>query len=279
MRLPWLVVGLLIAALAGGVVLLDRHQVRRGQPSLLAGLWPRPASGAARPASRPGAGGRVALIVDELGARADVAERVLDLGRPVAVAVLPGLPLSRRIARDAARAGREVLVQLPLEPYRYPEADPGPGALLTAMAPEELTRRTRHHLAGVPGAVGVVTRMGSRFTEDPTRMRAVLEPVFVQRLFFVDSLTSQRSVGYDLARALGIPAGRRQVFVDPDESEAAARRGLEAVERWAARRGVVLAIAHGRLLTVSLLEAALPRWETRGLRIVPVSELIGRERV
>jgi hypothetical protein len=219
----------------------------------------------------------VAVIVDELGGRADVAERVLALRGPVAVAVLPELPLSRRIARDAARAGLEVLVQLPLEPYRFPEADPGPGALLASMAPTEVTRRTRQHLAAVPGAVGVVTRMGSRFTEDRGQMRAVLEPVLLQGLFFVDSVTSPRSVGYDLARALGVPAGRRQVFVDPDESEATARARLRAVEQWATSRGDVLAIAHGRLLTVRLLEEALQGWEARGVRLVPVSELVKAE--
>ena len=208
-RLPWIVVGILVAALAAGVVVLDRRQAARGQPSVLSGFgWPeaaRPPSPRARGSRRPA---RVAVIVDELGGRADVAERVLALRRPVAVAVLPDLPLSRRIARDAARAGLEVLVQLPLEPYRFPEADPGPGRLLASMAPAEVTKRTRQHLAAVPGAVGVVTHMGSRFTEDRRQMRAVLEPVFLQGLFFVDSVTSPRSVGYDLARALGVPAGR-----------------------------------------------------------------------
>jgi hypothetical protein len=215
--------------------------------------------------------------VDELGGRADVAERVLALRRPVAVAVLPELPLSRRIARDATRAGLDVLVQLPLEPYRFPEVDPGPGVLLASMPPAEVTRRTRQHLAAVPGAVGVVTRMGSRFTEDRGQMRAVLEPILLSGLFFVDSVTTSRSVGYDLARALGIPAGRRQVFLDPDESEATARERLDAVERWAASRGRVLAIAHGRLLTLRLLEEALPGWEARGVRLVPVSELVKAE--
>jgi polysaccharide deacetylase 2 family uncharacterized protein YibQ len=276
----WIVVGVVILALAASVVALDRRQVSRGQPSLLAFPWRGPAArnappaAPARAAAAPLRGARVALVVDELGARADVFERLVALRRPLAVAVLPELALSRRIARDAARAGFEVLVQLPLEPYRFPEVDPGPGALLTSMAPDELTRRTRQHLAAVPGAVGVVTRMGSRFSEDRSRMRAVLEPVFLQGLFFVDSLTSHQSVGYDLARALGIPAGRRQVFVDPDETEAAARNGLGEVERWATTRGSVLAIAHGRLLTVDLLEEAVPRWEARGLKLVPVSELV-----
>ena len=108
-------------------------------------------------------------------------------------------------------------------------------------------------------------------------MRALLEPVFFQRLLFVDSLTSHRSVGYDVARALGIPAGRRQVFIDPDESEATARAQLLEVERWASRRDSVIVIAHGRPLTLQLLGEALPRWEAQGIVLVRVSELVKPE--
>src|SRR5262245_32703320 len=282
-RLLGIAAAALILALAVGVVVLDRQQARRGERSILSLPWsagnppapPRPAT--ARPA-RPDRGTgrlvRVAVIVDELGGRGDVFEQVVGLGRPVTVAVLPELPLTRRLAREAARAGLEVLLQLPLEPYRFPEVDPGPGALLTTMAPDEVTRRTRQQLAAIPGAVGVVTGMGSRFTEDRPRMRALLEPVFFQRLLFVDSLTTHRSVGYDVARALGIPSGRRQVFVDPDESEATARTQLLEVERLASRRESVIVIAHGRPLTLQLLGEALPRWEARGIVLVRVSELV-----
>jgi polysaccharide deacetylase 2 family uncharacterized protein YibQ len=276
-------VGVLIAGLAIGVVWLDRRQARRGAPSLLGLRWsdPRPPgapapAGPAAPAARRAVRARIAVIVDELGSRADVVERLLALHRPLTLAVLPGLPLSRQIARDAARAGLEVLVQLPLEPYRFPEDDPGPGVLTMAMAPEEVIRRTRLHLESVPGAVGVVTRMGSRFTEDRPRMRGVLEPVFLRGLYFVDSVTTPRTVGFDLARALGIPAARRQVFLDPDDRETTTRAQLAAAAHWAERRGSVVAIGHGRLLTVRLLAEALPRWEARGLAVAPLSELVVR---
>lgn len=281
--LVWVAVVALVVALAGGVLWLDYRQTQRGAGSIFGLPWPagagRPAAKAPPPAGRARAsgGGRIAVIVDELGGRADVVARLLALERPITLAVLPGLPLSRQIARDGTRAGLELLVQLPLEPYRFPEDDPGPGVLTLAMSPDEITRRTRQHLAALPGAAGVATRMGSRFTEDRARMRAVLEPVYLQGLFFVDSLTTTRSVGYDLARALGIPAARRQVFLDPDESEATARARFEAAERWAERRGAVVAIAHGRLLTVRLLEEVLPRWEARGLTLVPVSALLARD--
>ena len=145
---------------------------------------------------------------------------------------------------------------------------------LVSMTPEDVTRRTRRFLAGFPEVSGVTTGMGSRFTEDRARMRAVLEAVRGEGRYFVDGMTSGWSVGFDEARALGLPAARRQVLLDPDEDEATVRERVEEVERWAQRRGAVLAVAHGRRLTLRLLAEAIPRWESSGLRLVPVSRLV-----
>jgi polysaccharide deacetylase 2 family uncharacterized protein YibQ len=116
--------------------------------------------------------------------------------------------------------------------------------------------------------------MGSRFTEDGPRMQALLEVVRRENLYFVDSLTTHRSQGYDLARRMGVRAARRQVFVDPDGREATGRARLAEVEAWALERGTVVAVAHGRLLTLRLLREVLPRWEARGLQLVSVSTLL-----
>lgn len=216
---------------------------------------------------------RVAVIIDNLGARRDVFDPLRDIRRPLTVAVLPGLPLSEWTAREAAQAGMEVILDLPMEPYRFPEVDPGPGALLMAMGPQELQAQVGAHLASVPGAVGVTNHMGSRMTEDRTRMRTVLEVLAGRRLFLVDGLASNLSVAYDEAKALGLRAGRRQILVDHAAGEAGDREKWDDVAGWAERRGEVIVIAHGHPLTARLLREYVPRWEARGIRLVPVSQL------
>jgi len=215
----------------------------------------------------------VAVIVDDLGARRDVFDPLRDIHRPLTVAILPGLPLSEWTAREAAQAGMEVILDLPMEPYRFPEVDPGPGALLMAMGPQELQAQVGAHLASVPGAVGVTNHMGSRMTEDRTRMRTVLEVLAGRRLFLVDGLASNLSVAYDEAKALGLRAGRRQIAVDHAAGEAGDRVKWDEVTWWAERRGEVIVIAHGHPLTARLLREYVPRWEARGIRLVPVSQL------
>jgi uncharacterized protein len=286
----WTALAGLIAVLLVAVVGLDQWQSRRGEASLFGLPWwsspapvapsrapaapktrdPLPAAPAPRaPVSAP----RVAVIVDDLGARRDVFDPLRDIRRPLTVAILPGLPLSGWTAREAAQAGMEVILDLPMEPYRFPEVDPGPGALLMAMGPQELQAQVVAHLASVPGAVGVTNHMGSRMTEDRARMRTVLEVLAGRRLFLVDGLASNLSVAYDEAKALGLRAGRRQIVVDHAAGEAGDRVRWDEVAWWAERRGEVIIIAHGHPLTARLLREYVPRWEARGIRLVPVSQL------
>src|SRR2546426_6133718 len=235
----WTALAGLIVVLLVAVVGLDRGRAGGGEPGFSVRRWrppprrsgapgpqPRRATGAAggtappQPAPPVPAGSpRVAVIVDDLGARRDVFDPLRDVRRPLTVAVLPGLPLSEWTAREAAQAGMEVLLDLPMEPYRYPEVDPGPGSLLMAMSAQELQRQVGAHLASVPGAVGVTNHMGSRMTEDRARMRTVVEVLAGRRLFMVDGLTSNLSVAYDEAKAGGLRAGRRQIMVDHTAGE------------------------------------------------------------
>jgi uncharacterized protein len=305
----WTALAGLIAVLLIAVVGLDQWQSRRGEPSLFGLPWgtspttavPAPARALPKPRDTPAppspqsprpvqphaaqpqpaaqppqasiSSPRVAVIVDDLGGRRDVFDPLRDIRRPLTVAVLPGLPLSGWTAREAVAAGMEVILDLPMEPYRFPEVDPGPGALLMAMSPQEMQAQIGAHLASVPGAVGVTNHMGSRMTEDRARMRTVMEVLAGRRLFLVDGLSSNLSLAYDEAKSLGVRAGRRQVIVDHKGGEAGDRVRWDEVASWAERHGEVIVIAHGHPLTARLLREYVPRWEARGIRLVPVSQL------
>lgn len=269
----------LIALLLAAVLGLDAWQTREGEPSLFGLPWghdertqiPLP-SATAPPPIEPRIA-RVAVIVDGFGARQDLFDRVVAIGQPLTIAVLPGLPLSERIARDAARAGLEVLLEVPLEPYRYPDVDPGPGVLLLSMSQDEVAGLMTGYLAELPSVAGVIGHMGSRFTEDRAHMRALLQPVRARGLVFVDGLVSNLSVGDAVAHALGVRSARRQVRVDYAGGEGPARRSLDEVAPVAARRGDAVVVVRGHPLTIRVVKEYIPGWEARGIRIVPVSRL------
>jgi polysaccharide deacetylase 2 family uncharacterized protein YibQ len=283
----WQALAGLIALLSLAVLGLDQWQARHGESSLF-GLS-RPAIDAAPPAAglalrRPRAqpvslsdvsagGARVAVIVNQLGARRDVLEALRELARPITVA-LPPESSSTAIAREAARSGLEVLLNLPMEPYGYPKLDPGPGTLLMSMPQSEIRRVVARQLDSLPGVVGVTTYMGSKLTEDRAQMHTVLEVLAARNLFLIDAFTSNLSIAYDEAKIVGVRAARRQMLIDATRGESGERAGWDEVAGWAERRGEVIVLAPALPMTARLLREYIARWEARGVRVVQASELV-----
>ena len=97
----------------------------------------RPADVFARPvkalAGRPGAP-RVALIVAGLGVSTSATSTAIaQLPGPVTFAFMPYGAEVERLAALARSEGHEILLQVPMEPFNYPDNDPGPQTLLTSL--------------------------------------------------------------------------------------------------------------------------------------------------
>ncbi len=213
----------------------------------------------------------VALIIDDLGYSAERARRALALPPPVTVAILPHTAHAERIAHAARRAQTDVLVHLPMEARSQA---PAPGMLRSDMPIEHFRARIRRALAEIPGAIGVNNHMGSRLTGAAKPMGLLMEELSGSGLVFVDSRTTARSRAATAARAAGLAAAERDVFLDHDDETAAIER---QVARWlelARSKGCALAIAHPRPATFAVLERVLPR--TRGIDRVDIRTYIER---
>ncbi len=219
------------------------------------------------------AAARVAILFDDAGGSLEHLQAILDLGRPVTVTVLPGLRFSREVALRAEEAGLEVLLHLPLEPEDTRNAL-GPGGITTAMNDTEIAQVVAADLDQVPGASGINNHEGSRATADERVMRAVLEVVKSRGLFFVDSVTSPRSVAARLATEMQIPTASRAVFLDNQNQADAIRVQLRQVITLALQRKQVVAIGHAIRLTPQVLREVLVEFDRQDIELVPVSSLV-----
>ncbi|HSH12214.1 MAG TPA: divergent polysaccharide deacetylase family protein [Desulfurivibrionaceae bacterium] len=223
----------------------------------------------------PGAGNRelplLAIVIDDMGYQKQLDADLLHLNLNLTFAFLPESPHTPEHAELAGRLGREVLLHLPMEPSDQ-RWDPGPGALTLAMTPAERAAVFTRDLARVPQAVGINNHMGSRFTEDQAAMQDLLGLVRDRRLFFLDSLTSPASLGYTLAREMGVKTCRREVFLDnvrePDRIRAQIRELLAVAER----QGWAVGIGHPYPQTLAALREARPEILSRA-KLVGVSHL------
>ena len=248
----------------------DRRTAERGR-TVAQPVLPAP-SPTRRPTPEPGARGRLAILLDDAGQRMDLVPRAARLPEEVAIAVLPFLPFSAETALAMHEAGHEVWLHLPMEAEGG--ADPGPGALMVAMTDDELRDTMFMAVNNVPHVVGVNNHMGSRATANLKMMTWVMQELAAMGLGFIDSRTTVDTVAEEAARAQGVKAARRHVFLDNERDPAAIRRQLdEAVER-ARLEGEIVAIGHLNEVTVGVLSNELPRLAARGADLVAPSALL-----
>ncbi len=222
----------------------------------------------------PGAGvaPRISIVIDDLGRGVRDLDALAGLGIPLTYSVLPFEPHTAEVVAELKRRGAEYLCHLPMEASG--DANPGPGALVLAMSRDQLQDATRRALAAVPGAAGVNNHMGSGMLPRQEVMTTVLEVLAQQGLYFLDSRTSADTVGYSLARRLGLKAGERQVFLDTEREPAFIRAQFDALLAAARRRGGAIAIAHPYRETLSVLSAMIPEARAEGFEFVTASALL-----
>jgi polysaccharide deacetylase 2 family uncharacterized protein YibQ len=217
----------------------------------------------------------IALIIDDIGPDRRGSERALELPPTVTLSLLP---YAENIAKTAARArslGHEIMVHLPMEPIG--SEDPGPGALKTGMSPEDVSAALDKTFGAFDGYVALNNHMGSKATQDPALMHAVLQALKTRGLFFIDSMTTGKSIGQQVAAEEQVTALVRDIFIDDDPSPIAIERQLTATESFARKHGAAIAIAHPRAGSLDLIERWLAEVQRRGVVLVPVSELARRK--
>lgn len=222
---------------------------------------------------------RIAIIIDDLGYQLAAGQRAVNLPGPVACAVLPQTPRGAMLARAAFAQGKDVLLHLPLQAMTEGEsAETEPGAILLDMSRTEFARSFAASIASVPHAVGVSNHQGSLLTQHPGHMSWLMEEIEAQgALFFVDSYTTHRSIALALALEGGVPAVRRDVFLDPDRSPETLRREFDRLKDLSRRRGMAVGIGHPYPATLGFLEAELPKLAGEGYELVGIREYVARQ--
>lgn len=217
---------------------------------------------------------KLALVMDDMGQSVPQAKRLLRaLGPNVTLSILPFQARTEQIADMAARQGTEILLHLPMEPEGYPEVDPGPGALYVNMQPNLIQEIVRENLEQVPGAVGVNNHMGSRFSADLEGMRAVLQELKREDMFYMDSLTTSHSQVKSLAKEISIPVLSRDVFIDNSQDVQEVISQLQKAEALSLQFGQAIAVGHPYPQTLEALELwAKDRQEQ--VKLVKLSELL-----
>ncbi|MDD5066084.1 MAG: divergent polysaccharide deacetylase family protein [bacterium] len=221
----------------------------------------------------------VCFIIDDAGYQNNLIRDFLCLPVKIGIAVLPFVERSGETARMIHESGKEVLLHIPMEPkdYRTRNIKLFPDEILNSMTETEIQKTVDRMLQQAPYAAGVNNHQGSSATEDERTMQAVLRQVKMNRLFFIDSMTSSRSVTEKIARQTGLSYGKRDVFLDNKSDYQYIKGQMERLIRVALSQGRAIGIGHvNNVNTFKVLRDYIPVLEERGIQVVFPSEIVNK---
>jgi len=216
---------------------------------------------------------KIAIIVDDIGYDKHMAEKFLGLDTVLTFSILPYSPYQKSIARAARSKGFDVMLHLPMEPHEYPLINPGPGALLTSMSPDQLIRQLEKDLDVVPFVQGVNNHMGSKMTTVSSQLNQIFSVLKKRNLFFIDSRTTADTLCKPSAHLFQIPFAEKDVFIDHIQTPDFIRRKLFLLVEIAHSHGMAVGIAHPHTVTYKVLREVLPELKKKAI-LVKASEIV-----
>jgi uncharacterized protein len=217
---------------------------------------------------------RVAIVVGGLGIGAQTTmDAVRRLPENISLAFAPyGGELERQVAQ-ARESGHEVLIHAPMEPFDFPDNDPGPKTLMASTAVDQNQDKLHWLLSRVQGAVGVVNYMGARFASTEPALAPVVREIGQRGLFMLDDGSSGRSLIPQVAGGVGTASARADVVLDAVQKGPEIDQALARLETIARQKGSAVGFAMALPVSVERIARWARAAEGRGIVIVPVSAL------
>ena len=215
---------------------------------------------------------RIAVIVGSLGISASgTADALSQLPAPITFALAPyGADLDK-LAEQARAQKHEVLLQVPMEPFDYPDNDPGPQTLLTSLSSDQNIDRLHWLMSRFQGYVGLMSYMGGKFTASEASLSPVLRETGKRGLIYVDDGASTRSIASQLAGGQNLPFAKADIVVDAVPTPAEIDHALARLELSARERGSAVGLATALPATVARIAGWAKNLESRGFVLVPIT--------
>ena len=218
---------------------------------------------------------KIAIVLDDWGYNLRCLNLLRQIDIPVTISILPNLKFSSKIAEEAKRLGKEVILHLPLEPETEGRRiGLEKRTIISDMSDDEIVKNFRFALNSVPYTCGVSNHMGSRATKDPRIMSVVFNELKKEELFFLDNLVTDESICKSLSAQMQVRFAGRDFFLDnSDDYEYIKEQFMKLIE-FTQEFGQGVGIAHARRTTLKVLKDIIPLMEEKEIKLVFVSDLV-----
>ncbi|MBR0935097.1 divergent polysaccharide deacetylase family protein [Bradyrhizobium jicamae] len=214
----------------------------------------------------------VAVVVAGLGVgAAKTADAIVKLPSAVTLAFTPYGADPGKLAERARAQRHEILLQIPMEPFDYPDNDPGPQTLLTTLPSEQNLDRLYWHLSRLQGYAGIANFMGARFVATDLVMQPIVREAAKRGLGYFDDGSTPRSVAQSLAAGQAMPFAKADFTIDAVPTSAEIDRTLVKLETLAKERGTAIGVASALPVSIERLASWIKSLDSKGIMLVPLT--------
>lgn len=215
---------------------------------------------------------KLIIIIDDVGNNKKYGEQIIALPGKITYAFLPHTPHAKSLAQKAFETGKEVMLHQPMANKN--NAPLGPGGLTQSLTEAEFKATLAGNIASIPHVSGVNNHMGSALTQHPKAMEWVMDVVKQHDLYFVDSLTSAKSVAQQTAQHHEIANLKRHVFLDHEKDPLFLEQQFSRAIRIAKKHPLAVLIGHPYPETIEYLTSALATLDQHDVELVFPSEIL-----
>jgi hypothetical protein len=214
----------------------------------------------------------VSIVVGGLGVgAAKTTDAIMKLPAAVTLAFTPYGSDPTKLAERARLQRHEILLQVPMEPFDYPDNDPGPQTLLTTLSTEQNLDRLYWHLSRFQGFAGIANFMGARFVVTDAVMQPIIREAAKRGLGYLDDGSAPRSVAASLAAGQAMPFAKADFAIDAVPTAVEIDRALAKLETLAKERGTAVGIASALPISIERIGVWIKTLESRGIMLVPLT--------
>jgi len=220
---------------------------------------------------------RIAIFIGGMGlSGSGTTQAITKLPGAVTLAFAPYAKGLNNWRAQAQQNGHEVMLQIPMEPFDYPDNDPGPYTLLNRLSVHKNILRLKWLMGRFTGYFGVTNYMGAKFTASADTLRPILEELNNRGLVFVDDGSSVRSRSKAVSQQVGIGHAKANIVIDAEHSRTAIMANLKRLEKLAVERGMAIGVGSGLPVTIKSIAQWAKTLNKKGIILVPVSATIPR---
>jgi polysaccharide deacetylase 2 family uncharacterized protein YibQ len=218
---------------------------------------------------------RIAILVTGLGLNQAASMAAIDTLPPgVTLGFSPYGQELQGLVSAARGNGNEVVMELPLEPFDFPNNDPGQNTLIVDASTKANGNRLRRVMSRFTGYAGIASVEGGKFLSDPRNTRLLLDAMRKRGVYFVDSSVSDQSLARDEAQQTGTNFARVNLRIDANASRETIAEALLALEKLAMQRGSAIGVAGSYPGAIGQIAPWANELDKKGIALVPVSALL-----